>query len=55
MQSNRKLCYNKISEFVSKVQFNSSQSNDISKTTNGDQMPCRCITAVTQYMANLMM
>ncbi|XP_056021824.1 insulin-like peptide receptor isoform X4 [Ostrea edulis] len=37
---NRKLCYHKIKEFEDKVKMKNKSRNDISKSTNGDQMPC---------------
>ncbi|KAK3098802.1 hypothetical protein FSP39_023260 [Pinctada imbricata] len=41
---NRKLCLHKIMEFVDKVQMQNKSLNDISKTTNGDHMPCKVST-----------
>ncbi|XP_061172989.1 insulin-like peptide receptor isoform X2 [Saccostrea echinata] len=37
---NRKLCYNKIKTFEEKVKMPNKSQNDISDSTNGDQMPC---------------
>lgn len=38
---NRKLCYNKIKSFESKVKMDNKSKNDISDSSNGDQMPCK--------------
>lgn len=40
---NRKLCYHKIKEFEDKVKMKNKSRNDISKSTNGDQMPCKTL------------
>lgn len=41
---NRKLCYNKIKSFESKVKMDNKSKNDISDSSNGDQMPCTVTT-----------
>lgn len=41
---NRKLCYNKIKNFESKVKMDNKSKNDISDSSNGDQMPCTVTT-----------
>lgn len=42
-QYNRKLCYNKITKFISAVGFNPAKMSheEVSPDNNGDQMPCK--------------
>lgn len=41
--SNRKLCLQKIHSLVQDHLHINASSNDISTTTNGDLMPCKCL------------
>lgn len=42
-QSNKKLCYKKITDFVSAIgrDIKNISTEDISRDTNGDYMPCK--------------
>ena len=47
-QYNRKLCYKKINQFIHTIGHeNLTKDEDVSKETNGDQMPCTYISLLS--------
>ena len=47
-QYNRKLCYKKINQFIHTIGHeNLTKDEDVSKETNGDQMPCMYISLLS--------